>query len=1740
MPGKEETSRDAVALKRSTNQLEVLATRMKSLDESVKSFDIETDDVLKLDVFSETLKTVQVEYEGKLSDLLAIIPADDFAERVEITNSFYELCGEITVRLKRLLHTHKQPESRPGTTEAAARIKLPDIPLPIFRGEFNEWVYFREKFTALINDNASLSDYQKLHYLKASLHGEAATLQASNDTFGSLWVALKERYEIKRVIAERHISDLFNLKPVNRESSTDLRCLLDVVIKNIRVLKTIELPLDALSELFLVHLVSNRLDSETRKAYEMLQKPEQLPKWDEMLTFLNSRCHILESIENSRPQPKQGQFKSSAASSSGSYSKPGHTPYKQPPIKVNNFVADTKPTFTCAVCEKPHFLTQCTEFLKLSPQERVATVKKMNLCFNCLSKSHTIKDCRSGLCRHCQQRHHTLLHLTKTNDDTTKSSPSGSQAHLTSSEMSPESTLLATGHQVLLSTAVVCVLSSYGIPIYARALLDSGSQANFITENLAQSIRAKRQSIHMPVYGINEKSTVITQKITATIQSRVTKYTKELEFLVITKITGNIPNTPVDTTAWKLPNDIHLADPHFATPQPIDMLIGAEIFFEIWTNKQLQLQTGLPTLQESVFGWVAAGKLAKTFESSTSVFSTFCGHVSHSNTELLDQIKKFWELESCQSRPNLTVEEKQVEDHFQTTHHRQPDGRFVVSLPVKSTVHQLGEMYQIARRRFEHLERKLSRNPDLKAEYGKFINEYQQLDHMEPTSSNASLLKPEYPAYFMPHHCVIKPDSTTTKLRVVFDASAKTSTGLSLNDALKVGATVQQELFDIIVRFRKHQYAFTADITKMYRQVRIHDSQHQLQQILWRDDQQKDIIAYSLKTVTYGTASAPFLATRVLNQLADDEESKFPIAAPVARNDFYVDDVLSGSDCIHTAVEMQKQLIELLKSAGFELHKWCSNTPKLLEKIPKTSRAQQVDIAETEAVKTLGLTWLPSTDNLAVCIKSTPKDEIVTKRSILSDIARLYDPLGICGPIILTAKVILQQLWLKQLDWDDTLDEEDHSNWLTFKNQLREIHQIEVPRCVIPFKKCTSITLHGFCDASMTAYGCCIYVRCVSEDNQKSTLLLCSKSRVAPLKTITIPRLELCGAVLLAQLITKIKIAMQINFDDIILWSDSTIVLSWIRSQSNKMKTFVSHRIAEIHDLTNTSSWHHIPTSENPADIISRGLMPSELQQSTLWWSGPKFLLQNQEHWPGKHVVIPEILLPEMKIPVTVLTSHQIEVCPTLTKYSSFHKLQRIIAYVLRFASNCKKPKPARLYQPLQAEDITTSLKCIIRCVQRESFSTELHDIQKGKSVDKKSNLFLLNVFVDSEQIIRVGGRLKHSDQAFDTKHQIVLPKKHHVTTILVRSLHEEHGHVGQQALLSIIRQSYWPVGAKDIVRNVTRRCVKCFRLKPKSVDQLMGDLPKYRVNICHCFTNTGVDYAGPVLLKMNRRTTTKAYLAIFVCLATKAVHIEVVSELSSQAFIAALSRFTARRGHCQSIYSDNATNFVGASNEMSKLYQLIASRTHQEEIINLCSRQRIAFHFIPPKAPHFGGIWEAAVKSTKFHLARIVGSVQLNFEELTTVTTKIEAILNSRPLIAESNDPEDYTAITPGHFLIGRPLVAITEENYTDVQTNRLRRWQLLQKLTQHFWQRWSADYLTTLQKRAKSAGITEVKLNMLVLIKEDNIPPIHWLLGRITTLHPGSDNIVRVVSIRTKNGIFKRPVVKICILPTQETDQD
>ncbi|XP_039306065.1 uncharacterized protein LOC120357974 [Solenopsis invicta] len=363
---------------------------------------------------------------------------------------------------------------------------------------------------------------------------------------------------------------------------------------------------------------------------------------------------------------------------------------------------------------------------------------------------------------------------------------------------------------------------------------------------------------------------------------------------------------------------------------------------------------------------------------------------------------------------------------------------------------------------------------------------------------------------------------------------------------------------------------------------------------------------------------------------------------------------------------------------------------------------------------------------------------------------------------------------------------------------------------------------------------------------------------------------------------------------------------------------------------------------------------------------------------------------------------------------------------------------------------------------------------------------------------------------------------------------HLKNLHAGVQSLLAIVRTRYWPISGKNTLKKILHKCIVCCRARAAPVRQLMGNLPASRVSPSPPFYKTGIDLAGPFNIKISRNKTGKAYLCVFVCFATKALHLEIVTDLSTAAFLNALKRFIARRDKCYSLYSDNGMNFVGANNALKDMYQLV--NASDVKIRDYLAEQSIKWNFIPPQSPHMGGLWESAVKACKNHLTKVVGSTSLTFKELTTVTAQVEAILNSRPLTPLSADPSDLNALTPGHFLIGRPLVSISEINLTDVNVNRLNRYQLLEQIKQNFWKRWSLEYLTQLQQRNKWKKVHDtIKEGTIVVLRELNIPPMNWRLGRVVKIHQGKDGLIRVVDVKTSTGIYQKPLTKICMLPIE-----
>jgi hypothetical protein len=765
----------------------------------------------------------------------------------------------------------------------------------------------------------------------------------------------------------------------------------------------------------------------------------------------------------------------------------------------------------------------------------------------------------------------------------------------------------------------------------------------------------------------------------------------------------------------------------------------------------------------------------------------------------------------------------------------------------------------------------------------------------------------------------------------------------------------------------------------------------------------------------------------------------------------------------------------------------------------------------------------------------------MTKRVLLSELSKVFDPLGWLSPTTIKAKILCQELWKLKLGWDEELPTAVTEEWNRYQSELKLIEKIQIPRCITA-PKALGFQLHGFCDASKNAYNAVVYLRTQLENDTSLVRLVAAKSKVAPIKQVSIPRLELCGAVILSKLLTNIKESLNINCE-LFGWTDSTVVLDWLADLPCRWETFVANRVAEIQGLIPAKDWRHVKSEENPADCASRGIPASELIEKSLWWSGPEWL-KNSSFPIYRQAEVQED--GELEKKEKEFVGHACVEPSLVSAFSSLTTLNRVTAHCLRFVHNLKvKLREAQVRRGvvLEAEAEkrkSGELTCSeiqeghlhwIKYVQQSEFAAELKSLRSGNAIPSTSKLCQLHPFVDLRGILRVGGRLQKAEIPEETKHQIIMPHNHPLTHFIIQEYHKINSHAGFTLLWCTLQRKYWFLRARDTIRHLVRKCVSCRKTRAETAHQLMGSLPTPRVRPARPFSNCGVDFAGPFTIRQFKGRggkTWKCYFAIFVCMATKAVHLESVTELTTEAFIATFKRFSARRGVSRNMYSDNGTNFVGADRE---LQELLESAKHQSAVSHHHTDNGVDWHFNPPSAPHQGGLWEAGVKAVKSHLKRVVGKAVLTLEEFNTVLCQVEACLNSRPLCAMSSDPADYNVLTPGHFLIGEPLTAIPEPDLTDLKVSHLSRWQQTQQMVQHFWKRWYAEYLTSLQQRFKWMMKREdLRIGDLVIIKEDNIPPNKWKMGRVIIVHPTDDDCVRNATVKTEYGEMKRHVVKLC----------
>lgn len=1302
---------------------------------------------------------------------------------------------------------------------------------------------------------------------------------------------------------------------------------------------------------------------------------------------------------------------------------------------------------------------------------------------------------------------------------------------------------------VILGTASIRIQIGTHITPTFRAICDTGAQAGLITvAAVKRNALPLKQCARTTMNGVGGSSS-LDRKLQAHILPWFdSDYRLYTELFVNTQFGGDQPW--VSLTTLKTGTDqLTLADPNFYHPAPIDILLGGDVWSEIIGSILYKHVTGA-VMHETRLGYVILGQTwvpQEAFESSVFLHETTLPDQSEPQEQALDKLlKAFFRSEDIpEANSGLTKEEEMVEEMYAKTVYRKPDGSYVTRIPFKPNK-ALGESRKIVMRRFLALERRLQKDQALKDKYIEFMREFIRLGHMR----EAPQIKPESMAYYIPHHAI-----SAEKFRSVFDASSKTTNGESLNSIQMKGPKLQLDIHFHLMRFRRFKYAVVSDVVKMFRQVGIDPSQWDLQRIFWREAPNQPLKEYQITVVIYGLTSSLHAAVRTMIQCAKQYEAQYPHAAEIIQKCFYVDDASFGEETEARLKTLCKEVEWVLKQGGFELSKWASNSREV-ESYMRADISEDVELGKAvDLTKVLGLRWLKKSDEIAIIVKQPTGKVTDSKRKILSEIAKLFDPNGFVAPVVVVAKMLMRDIWCeKNLPWDKGVPEAIGKRWVEFVSSLNGLSEYRIPRWLSTDKQST-IQLHGFCDASGKALGATIYVRVCKANKEIISTLLVAKSRVAKLNESTIPRMELQSALLCSKLMSQAAAACEYTSVQKYLWSDSTIALSWIKRSPLQLKTFVANRVQAIHEYTQGSTWSHVATTDNPADLVSRGMKVPDFVKSDLWKHGPNWLSKPQAEWPYSKLVITSDIQAEITretktrnttIFAVMILSVQDQFRELWHRSNSWRKILRMTAYVFRFFTNVRmknrqgwirgEPKPAELKD---------AIIFWVKYAQLRAYKKELEALkQKDQCAYLKSKIIALQPFIDEIGILRIGGRIDKANVDLAKKHPIIVPPKSRLSYLIINQAHQETMHGSIQIMMAYIRRLYWIPALRSECRKITSQCAKCVRYNKKVAQQIMAELPAVRLRPAKPFEAVGADLAGPfnvkVTDKLNLSTRSRAtipeikgYAAVFVCMVTRAVHMEAVMDLSSDAFLQAYKRFVSRRGNPEKIFSDNGTNFVAADKALSEAAKSWQNSTVQQ----YAGWNGSHWHFITPGAPHEGGLWEAAVKSMKHHFRRVIGAQKYSYEGMSTLIACIEACLNSRPLCALSDDPKDIEALTPAHFIIGGPLKLPLPEKCDKPPQTANGLFKAIQAQTQAFWQAWSNDCLHAMMNRTKwREEQRNLKQGQLVLIKNENLAPTYWAMGRIIEVRPAEDNKVRSVKIKMQNGILERSIRKLCVLPTDE----
>lgn len=1154
--------------------------------------------------------------------------------------------------------------------------------------------------------------------------------------------------------------------------------------------------------------------------------------------------------------------------------------------------------------------------------------------------------------------------------------------------------------------------------------------------------------------------------------------------------------------------------------RPVEIIIGMDSHRALRPTALALGGPEEPYAVKTSLGWTMAGPVPDT----AACFLTLAPADA-----LMEKVDRFWALESSGLYDDVrapSINDAKVEALWEKRTCI-TQGHYQLPIPFRRGQPKLPDSKYMATQRLQHLARRLRRDETLAEQYRDGIQLLLDKGYAEPAPERPST---EPDVWFIPHHPVFNPKKK--KARIVFDCAAKVA-GMSLNDAVHTGPDLANSLVGVLLRFRQHEVAVTADVEAMFHQVRVPPSQRDALRFLWypEGDTERPPSAYRMTAHLFGGTWSPSACMYALRRTAREYGAPFhPETVKTLERNFYVDDCLRSVPTIDEGRRLAQQLPRLLEKGGFKLTKWTSNAPAALTPVEKENlapaSAHPMPGAPADGTA-LGVYW--DTDIDAFCFHAQIPAHNLTRRGLLSALSSIYDPLGLLGPFMIEARSIVQDLCRLKLRWDEPIPRDAAERWEGWTSLLEEVPKLRFPRCLIPELMSAPPILHHFSDASETAYGVTSYLRYLDHQARARVTLVMAKSRLAPMKNHTIPRLELCAATLATRQDEMLRRELDLPLGRSVFWVDSTTVLQYIFNEDRRFLTFVANRVGEIRRRTDVKDWRYVPTEENPADDTTRPARP-EILGETRWQHGPDFLRRQPEAWPDRLVPPPlDDEDDELRIATTCCVHaprRRLDFLDGLVeRYSSWPQmirvLSRTVAAIHHAAGRGPPPEQLHPWHVLHAE------RLVWEHAQEKHYGREIKALEKGAPIPKDSPLARLSPGL-RRGMLRSEGRLRNADIPAAAKYPVILPARHPAVLAFLRDLHEVNGHYGYRQMITDSWERYWIVGGTVAAKKIVRSCVVCRRRDARPAQQRMADLPPDRVTRGGAaFTNTGLDYFGPMTVKVGRRNE-KRYGCLFTCLQTRAVHVEVAHSLDTQSFLMALERFITRRGLPEVIRSDNGRNFVAGDRELRD----VIAGWNQERIHNALAPRNVTWLFNPPLASHMGGVWERQIRTVRRLFAGLTGDQRLTDEALHTLLVTAEGIVNNRPLTALPGDVGELGALTPNHLLMLRAADRPAPPPEGDVPHIR-QRWRQVQHLADQFWRRWTREYLPLLRTRTKwQAPEPNVRVGDVVIITDANTPRDVWPLARVEETLPGPDGLVRMARVRTARGVLLRPITRLVVL--------